>query len=133
MSVQALQDAMLKLPQFEPPTSHTFHAGMYLRAMEMPAGSTVVGKVHKVAHFFILSMGSLAVVDGEVEEIIHAPRMLCTEPGAKRALYAITDCLMFTVHRTDTTDVEAAEDEMVEPEPASPFLTGNRLPQKEIT
>ncbi len=133
MSVQALQDAMLKLPQFEPPTSHTFHAGMYLRAVEQPAGSTVVGALHKVPHFFYLAVGCLAVVDGEVEEIIHAPRLLCTEPGAKRALFAVSDCLYFTIHRTDTTDVESAEDEMVEPDPSSPFLVGNKLPRKELT
>lgn len=133
MSVAALQEAILQLPQFEPPTSHVFHGGMYLRAMEMPAGSVVVGKVHKRPHFFILSVGSLAVVDGDVEEVIHAPRMLCTEPGAKRALFALTDCLMFTVHATKAKTIKGAEAALVEPDPSSPFLVGNKLPVKEIT
>lgn len=128
-AVEDLQAAMLALPQAELPTESLFHAGMYLRAVEMPADGLIVGKVHKCAHFLFLASGTLRIG----QDTFHAPRVIPSNPGTKRALYAVTDCLFFTIHRTDTTDVASAEAEMVEPDETSPFLVGNKLPEKALT
>lgn len=126
--IRALQAELLTLPQVEPPTEHVFHGGMYCRQVVQPAGCLVVGKVHKREHFFMLVQGVLAVTEGDgVAEEIHAPFLHCSAPGTKRALLALTDVLYMTIHRTDATSVEEAEDELVEPDPTSPFLPGNKL------
>jgi hypothetical protein len=127
MSVVALKTAMLALPQSEALTRDFFHGGMYVRAVEAVATTTIVGKLHKRPHLFFLAAGSVAMVDGDNSEIFHAPRMLQSEPGAQRAIHALTDCLFFTIHATETTDTASAEAEMVEPDPDSPFGIGNTL------
>ena len=128
--VLALQAEVLKLPQFEPVTRHEFHGGMYRREVEQPAGVIIIGKVHKMEHFFIILSGEVAVtVNDKVERVI-GPKMFCSHPGEKRAIYAITDAVFMTIHRTDSITVEDAESEMVEEGLESPFTTGNILRNK---
>ena len=133
--IQALQEAVLQLPQFQPDTQDFFHGGMYVRAVERPAGCLIVGKVHKRDHLYFVATGSVAVVgvEGEEPQIYHAPRLLQCQAGTKRAVYALTDALCFTIHVSDATTTEEAEAELVEPDETSPFLVGNRLPVKELT
>lgn len=128
--VEALQAEMLKHEQYEPPTVHRFHGGMYCREVAQVADSLIVGKVHKKEHFFVLLSGTVAVTVGHFVEQISAPAVLQSYPGTKRAIYAVTPCSYMTMHRTDTTTVEAAEAEMVEPDAASPFGIGNTLQEK---
>ena len=124
-SVVALQAALSELPQYEPPTKHIFHGGMYCRQVWRQAGVVVVGRVHKKEHFYMVVSGTVAITTDEGVQRITGPRMLCCTPGTKRAVYAETDALCVTFHRTDATTVEAAEAELVEEDPTSMFLPGN--------
>jgi hypothetical protein len=45
--VEALQDEISKYPQYEPPTEHVFHGGMYCRQVWRPAGCLIVAKSTK--------------------------------------------------------------------------------------
>lgn len=129
-SVAALKAEVLKLPQVELPTTHKFHGGMYCRQMTCPEGALIVGKVHKKEHFFMVVSGTIAVtVDGEPISVT-APHMLCCAAGAQRAIYAETDAVIMTLHRTDAIDVEAAEADLVEDDPDSAFGPGNLLKNK---
>jgi quercetin dioxygenase-like cupin family protein len=125
--ILTLQAEMLKHPQVEPVTKHTFHAGMYCREVTQPAGVLIVGKVHKLEHFFFVLSGDVAVTIDEEIKLITEPTLLCSKPGAKRAIYAQTDTVFMTIHRLDSTNVEDAENEMLEDAPDSPFTTGNIL------
>jgi len=127
--ILALKSEMLKHEQIELPTEHIFHGGMYCRQMFQPAGTIVLGKVHRSAHFFQVVSGTLQIGT----ECVEAPCLMTCEPGVQRALYALTDALYMTIHRTDATTVEQAEAELVEPDPDSPFLVGNTLPKKALT
>ena len=129
--VRALQDELIKLPQYEPLTTHTFHAGMYCREVFREAGVLVVGKVHKKEHFYMIVSGTVAITTDDGVQEITGPRLLCSKPGTKRAVYAITDALCMTFHRTDATDVESAEEELVEYDPNSMYLPSNEL-KKEV-
>jgi hypothetical protein len=53
--------------------------------------------------------------------------MIESEPGTKRAVYAETDVLCMTFHRTDASTVEAAEAELVEEDAATMYTAGNRI------
>ena len=125
--VEALQVELSKLPQLELPTEHIFHGGMYCRQLFQPAGSLVVGKVHKKEHFFMVVQGTVAVTgDGETL-LFTAPYLLTSKPGTKRALYAETDTIYMTIHRADSTTVEEVETELVEDDPTSMYAVGNKL------
>lgn len=132
-NVQALQDAMLEMPQYEPPTEHLFHGGMYCRQVWRPAGCTIVGKVHKKEHFYVVVSGTICVTTDEGVQTVTGPKILCSRPGTKRAVYAVTDALCMTFHVADAQTVEEAEDELVEPDNSSKFLVGNKVKQEVIT
>lgn len=131
--VQALQDAMLEMPQYEPPTEHLFHGGMYCRQVWRPAGCTIVGKVHKKEHFYVVVSGTICVTTDDGVQTVTGPKVLCSRPGTKRAVYAVTDALCMTFHVADAQTVEEAEHELVEPDNSSKFLVGNKVKQEVIT
>src|ERR1043165_3701116 len=125
--IERLQSEMLKLPQYEPLTTHIFHGGMYCRQVWRAADVWIVGKVHKKEHFYFIVHGTVQVTTDDGVQRITGPHLLCSKPGTKRAIYSETDALCVTFHRTDATTVEEAEAEMVEPDETSPFLPGNVL------
>ena len=125
--VDRLQAAVSDLPQYEPKTRHFFHGGMYCREVWRCAGVLVVGKVHKKEHFYVIASGSVLITTDEGAQRITGPALILSKPGTKRAVYAETDTLCMTFHRTDATTVEAAEAEMVEDDPASMYEAGNKV------
>jgi quercetin dioxygenase-like cupin family protein len=126
-TVEALQAAMLELPQSEPPTEHVFHGGMYWRQVWRPAGCTIVGRVHKKEHFYMIVSGTVCITTDTGVQTLTGPVLLCSKPGTKRAVHAVTDALCMTFHVTDAADVEQAEQMLVEPDKNSPFTLGNKL------
>ena len=131
--VEALQQELSKMPQYEPQTKHYFHGGMYCREVFRHAGVLVVGAVHKKEHFYLIVSGTVAITDGEgnVQEVT-GPHLFQSKPGTKRAVYAVTDALCMTFHAIETTSIEEAEAELVEVEPDSMYSLGNQVKHKEI-
>jgi hypothetical protein len=126
--VSALQTEVLKLPQWQPETHHYFADGMYCRELPRPAGALIVGKVHKREHFYMVMCGTVLITNGDEEPIeVTGPKVIVSHPGTKRAVYAKTDAVCITVHRTDETDLGRIEDELVEPDSESAYLPGNIL------
>lgn len=131
--IDSLQRTMRDLPQLELPTKHYFADGMYLRELFRPAGCTIVGKVHKREHFYIVLSGEVTVTgDGKPPERIKAPRIIVSAPGTKRAVYAHVDSICITVHRTTETDLDAIERELIEPDETALFDAHNRLKQERL-
>lgn len=130
--VEALQSEISKYPQYEPPTEHIFHGGMYCRQVWRPAGCLIVGKVHKKEHFYMIVSGTVKITTDDGVETLTGPFLLCSKPGTKRAVYAETDALCMTIHRVDSSTIEDAEAELVEDDPHSLFTIGNKVKNKEI-
>ena len=131
--VKALQVEVSKLPQYEPATKHYFHGGMYCREVFRHAGVLVVGAVHKKEHFYVIVSGTVLITtDDDVIEVT-GPKVICSKPGTKRAVYAVTDAVCMTFHVTDAVTVEEAEAELVEDDPTSMFIAGNKLKVKELS
>lgn len=125
--VVELESAMRAMPQVELRTNHYFAAGMYVREMFLPAGTVLVGKVHKREHVFMLTKGSLRVtVDNGVKDLI-APVVLIGKPGTKRAGVALEDCVCVNVHRTDKKNLAKIERELIAEESGALFDAGNQL------
>ena len=118
--VWALQREMSKLPQVQLPTSHFFADGMYCRFLPRPAGTLIVGKVHKRERFYIVASGTVRVSDDDGATAVEyaAPTLLVSKPGTKRAVLAVTDAVCMTVHRLDhpIQDLAAIERELMDDE-----------------
>lgn len=99
------------LPEVECPLQHSFIDGVYVRTIFIPAGTVIVGKIHKHSHANILSQGEVIVVteEGGVERL-KGPLTMVSPAGCKRAVRALTDTTWTTIHRTDETDLEKIED-----------------------
>lgn len=130
--VNALKTELLKMDQIELPTQHLFHGGMYCRQVWRPAGCTIVGKVHKKEHFYMVVEGTVIVTTDEGVQELTAPALLCSKPGTQRAVFAVTDAMCMTIHRVDANTVEGAADELVEDDPDSAFDALNNLKDKQI-
>lgn len=130
--VEALQAVMREMPQYEPPTKHTFHGGMYCREVWRKAGVTIVGKVHKKEHFYLVVSGTVSITTDDGVKSVTGPYLFSSKPGVKRAVYAETDALCMTFHVVDAQTVEQAEAELVEDDPDSMFAIGNIVKNKEV-
>lgn len=114
-----LQDSLVKgieTGQFiaaETPVKHYFTEGAYAREMLIPAGTLIIGKIHKHAHLNFITKGKVAVVTEFGREVITAPTTMISQPGTKRVVYALEDTLWTTVHVTDETDLEKIEDHVI--------------------
>lgn len=95
------------------PVDHYFAKGLYGRRIYVPAGSTVVTKIHMVQHIAIAIKGTCTVFaqDGS-KKVVSAPSVFVTEPGTQRAIYCHDDVEWITVHATDLQDHIALEHEM---------------------
>ena len=125
--VATLQTQLAKMPQYEPLTKHTFHGGMYCREVWREAGVLIVGKVHTKEHFYLIASGTVAVTTDDGVRLITGPELVCSKPGTKRAVYAETDALCMTFHRVESTTVEEAEAELVEPDETAMLGFDNKL------
>lgn len=109
-----LQAACANLPDVEFPLQHTFAPGVYVRTIFLPAGSVIVGKIHKHRHANILSMGRVTVVtEGGGVEDLEGPLTMVSLPGTKRAVCAHTDAVWTTIHPTNSTDLGEIERETI--------------------
>ncbi len=125
--VWRLQAELSSMPQIELETSHFFADGMYARVVKRPFGALIVGKVHKKEHFYIITKGKVAVFsEGEVKTY-EAGEVVVSKPGTKRAVFALEDSICMTVHRTDKTDLEEIERELLEEDQTALFDANNKL------
>lgn len=126
--IDVLQMAMRELPQAELKTEHYFADGMYCRVLYRPADTLIVGKVHKREHMYIVCSGTVRVAsqDGTTRDIT-GPQVIVSMPGTKRAVLALTDATCLTVHRTDKTDLDEIEKELIEEDPTAMYDSRNQL------
>jgi hypothetical protein len=134
-SIEDLQAAAAKLPQCELHTEHYWADGMYCRELFRPADTLIVGKVHKAEHFYIIASGTVTIAGNGYRETITGPKVMVSKPGTKRAVYAHTDATTMTVHRTDETDLEKIEAELIEEDPSACYDAYNVITKqiKELT
>lgn len=127
--IDRLQAEMAKLPQAELETEHFFSPGMYLRRVYRPAGTLIVGKVHKKPHFFLCAKGEIIAWTETGMRKLQAGDVVESQPGTKRVTLAVTDSIGVTVHLTDKTDLDEIEQELVEPDDLALFDSSNKLKQ----
>jgi hypothetical protein len=97
------------------PLKHTFSDGIYVREIFIPAGTYLVGKIHKHEHPNFLLSGTVEVVTEAGRESLTGPLSIMSPAGTKRALYAVTDLVWVTVHHnpTNTQNVSVLEKDII--------------------
>ena len=108
-----IEQELLQMPQVELPIEHYQIDGVYVRSMFIPAGTILTGKIHNFESIAILAKGRIRITNGTESYIISEGHIMVDKPGVKRLGYAETDVIFITVHRTDNTEIEAIEKELV--------------------
>jgi len=115
--IESLESAIKALPpelQIKETLFHHFADGLYAREMRVPAGSVVVGKMHKYPCLNFIMSGVMEVRSTTGRAIrIKAPYIFASPGGTKRAGYAVTDLTWVTVHPTQQTDLDLLEAELI--------------------
>lgn len=134
--IEALQQELISRVDHyslhEYPTEHYFSNGMYCRKASFPAGQLIVGAVHKEQHLFILASGQAKVWTDQGESILNSGDVICGEPGVKRVVYTITDCIGINVFKTDSTDLDEIEKQITEEDDTAMFDIRLQLKMKPI-
>lgn len=125
--IDRLQAEMVKYPQAELETEHYFSQGMYCRKVFRKAGTLIVGKVHKAPHFFMCAGGEIIAWTEKGMRKLQAGDVVESQPGTKRVTLAVTDAIGITIHRTDKTDLDEIEAELLEPDDMALFDSSNKL------
>jgi hypothetical protein len=103
-------------PVAPPPLEHRFTPGLYSRTIFMPKGLLCTSKIHKTEHQYVVSKGVLEVwSEGKGWELMRAPFIGITKPGARRALRILEDTVWTTFHPTTLTDLKEIEAALIEP------------------
>lgn len=118
---------MREMPQAELQTNHYFADGIYVREVVRPAGTVIVGKVHKKEHLYIVTKGRVRVVMDDDVRDYEAPAVIVSKPGTKRAVYALEDSVCMTVHRTKKRNLDKIERELVEEDKLALFDARNNI------
>lgn len=91
--IDRLERALSEVPQVDCPVRHYFAPGLYAREITIPAGTALVGAVHRVDNLAVLSAGRLRlVVDGKAVEVA-APYVMACRAGIKNAAVALEDAV----------------------------------------
>jgi hypothetical protein len=126
-----LQSEMALMPQVELQTEHYFSNGMYCRKVIHPAGLLIVGKIQKADHFFLCAKGEIIAWTEDGMKHLYAGDVIESKPGTKRVALAVTDAIAVTFHKTDKTDLDEIEAELIEPDDLALFDSTNKLKIKQ--
>jgi len=112
-----LTHQFLTMEQTGCPLKHRFEKGLYIREIEIPAETVIIGRIHRHGHVCQLLKGDLVLIHrGGTREGFRAPSQIMTEPGYQMVVYAVTDVVAQTVHPnpTEERDIDKLEAEIFE-------------------
>jgi hypothetical protein len=94
--VLALQDELLKLPQADIVTKHTFLDGVYERTITIPPWTVLTGAAHKTAYKVRLDKGKIAVNTEDGVKVLTGPCEFEAPAGMQRAGRVFEDEVVWT-------------------------------------
>lgn len=108
-TINNLEIELLKYDQVECSVYHHFSPGIYIREVNIPAGTFSIGHFQKTEHLNIFLKGRVTMLndDGSTSELI-APMIFTGKPGRKCG-YIHEDMVWLNVYPTSETDIEKLE------------------------
>ena len=111
LAIEKLEKELLLQEQVEVPLQQVLHAGIYCRAITMPKGSVITGKLHLYDHVEIMASGKVIVTtDKGGSELLEGFNITTAYIGKKRAFYAVEETVWVTFHSVGDTGVMGIED-----------------------
>lgn len=113
--IVALQDELLKMPQADIVTTHTFLPGVYERKIDVPAWTVLTGAAHKTDYKVRLEKGTIAVNVGTDIVILTAPCEFDAKAGSQRVGRVFEeDVIWVDIYENpdNCTDILALEDRL---------------------
>lgn len=106
--LSSLVSEMLTMEQVDCPVRHYFAPGLYAREMTIPAGTAVIGAVHKTENLVVVSMGRLRILTEDGTRDVSAGDTFVCKAGMQNAVVALEDSRWtnFLANPTNETDVE---------------------------
>jgi hypothetical protein len=116
--VEKFEKHLATLPQVPLQAEHYFAEGLVVRKLFRPAGTVIVGKLHRKSHVFVVHAGEVtALMGGNVMKRIKGPYVEEAPAGLKRIVIAHTDAILMTVHPNPNgwgpNDLDKLEAELV--------------------
>ena len=129
-----IEAQMKQLPQCETmKVEHIFNGGMYIRKVWREAGTIIVGKVHKEPHFFMCMVGAIQVLHNDTVVTLYPGDVVCSQPGTKRITIALIDSIGATIHKTELTDLNEIEKELIEEDETAMYNASGELKNLQLT
>ena len=113
--VVALQNELLKMPQAEIVTEHTFTPGVYERKITIPPWTVLTGAEHKSAYRVRLEKGTIAVNTDDGVKVLTGPCEFPASAGMQRAGRVFDDEVVWVdVYNNpdDCADIAVLEDRL---------------------
>jgi hypothetical protein len=113
--IDVLQDELLKMPQADIKTIHSFEDGKYFRKMVAPPNTVIVGAEHKSPYKVRLEKGTIAVNIGNEIRTLTAPMEFDAPAGARRVGLVGEDELVWIDiydNADDCTDIDELEERL---------------------
>ena len=99
--MEALEHAIRNSPEEITPcefgVEHFYATGTYMRVLHIPAGHVLTGEIHRNKTVNILAQGKIAIATSQGDKMMEAPAYFVTEPGEKKAGYALEDTIWINV------------------------------------
>lgn len=111
--------------------NHYFGEGVYARSLFIPAGTAVVGHIHKQDRVCIIAQGKCTFVDEWHKETVEAPYVGEFKAGSKTAVYAHTDTVWVACLGTDLDTADEVVNELLEDDHESYLLHLEHKEEKE--
>ncbi len=97
------------------PVKHHFAPGLYAREIFLPAGTRIIGKIHRTSHVMTVAQGS-GIIWNEFGGFEYKAGMTrVTRIGTKNIAWAREDTIIITYHPTQHQDVDAIERDIISP------------------
>ena len=104
--MQRFIDSMKNLPKGKYKYKHHFTDGIYIRELFLTKGTMIVGARHLKETALMVTKGSLKIFSENGLKISKAGDIIISPVGTQRAGYALEDCIVVTIHRVDTVDLD---------------------------
>jgi len=115
LSLKELENKLAQIEQIDIPLTHVFSGGVYLRQIEIPKGSIIIGKRHRHETCNMLLKGVLILYMGEnvPTRRIEGPYLFTSPPLTKKMAYCEEDAIFLNIHPTKETDLKKIENEFI--------------------
>lgn len=95
---------------------HFFGHNVYARGLWIPAGTVVVGKLHRNDRICIIAAGTCTFTNEWGRQTVSAPFVGSFPAGSKTAVLAHTDTYWVACHGTELTDPKELVEALVSPD-----------------